>query len=102
MGKVDSSTILAKIDSDADSTSRFTVIDKPIRGILMLVMMIMSVILEKQYEKAKRSGPCTVDPDATCPDAIDDTFNFFHQMSQMKNSMPSSQARNSQIPETFG
>lgn len=48
-GKVDSSTILAKIDSDADSTSRFTVIDKPIRGILMLVMMIMSVILEKQY-----------------------------------------------------
>lgn len=49
MGKVDSSTILAKIDSDADSTSRFTVIDKPIRGILMLVMMIMGVILEKQY-----------------------------------------------------
>lgn len=34
MGKVDSSTILAKINSDADSTSRFTVIDKPIRGIL--------------------------------------------------------------------
>lgn len=53
MGKVDSSTILAKIDSDADSTSRFTVIDKPIRGILMLVMMIMSVILEKQYEKPR-------------------------------------------------